>query len=102
MINDHKQWLYKGSDGKIFERGEVIPEGWFDAPNAKEWNNMPVQPKMKNTMVWDDTPDVAPVELDAPVSDDAPEILYCAECDKEYKDKRWYDKHMAEKHGGAE
>lgn len=66
MINDHRQWLYKGKEGRIFEKGEEIPEGYFDAPNATEWDNPPDQPVMKNVAVWEE-PTLS--------SDDAPEYV---------------------------
>lgn len=31
----HRQWLYKGEEGKIFKEGESIPAGYTDAPKAK-------------------------------------------------------------------
>jgi hypothetical protein len=44
LINDHRQHLYNGdiNSGKTFEKGEVIPEGYFDRPNATEWDNKPL------------------------------------------------------------
>ena len=47
LINDHKQWLYKGDSktGKIFEAGDEIPDGWVDRPNSDTWDNKPVQPE---------------------------------------------------------
>jgi hypothetical protein len=44
LINDHRQHLYNGdiNSGRTFEKGEVIPEGYFDRPNATEWDNKPL------------------------------------------------------------
>ena len=33
MINDHRQFLYKDGEARIFEVGEEITEGWVDSPN---------------------------------------------------------------------
>lgn len=30
----HRQWLYKGDDAKLFEKGETIPAGYTDKPKA--------------------------------------------------------------------
>lgn len=88
MLNDHKQWLYNGGvdTGRIFEEGEEIPSGWVDRPGKKEWDNPPVQP-------------VVDLVEETMVADESPAVMYCAECDKEYKDEYWYIKHMMEKHG---
>lgn len=34
MKNDHRQWLYSKEcpEGRIFEEGEEVPEGFFDTP----------------------------------------------------------------------
>lgn len=34
MINSHRQWLYSKEfpKGKIFEKDEEVPSGWFDTP----------------------------------------------------------------------
>jgi hypothetical protein len=101
MKNDHRQWLYKGSDGRIFEKGEDIPEGYFDSPNATEWDNMPAQPKMKEMPVWEDTEEI--------VADDGqpepPEWyeedgkFYCNLCDHApYSREDWFADHMLKKH----
>jgi hypothetical protein len=44
LINDHRQHLYNGdiNSGRTFEKGEVIPEGYFDRPNATKWDNKPL------------------------------------------------------------
>jgi hypothetical protein len=44
LINDHRQHLYNGdiNSGRTFKKGEVIPEGYFDRPNATEWDNKPL------------------------------------------------------------
>lgn len=93
MINDHRQWLYKkDEEARLFEAGEKIPYGWYDSPDPIHAHEMWGDDEL------DEVPDVELPEIDEPVSDDAPEGMYCAECDKEYKDEYWYSKHMLEKH----
>lgn len=43
MINDHRRFLYQDGveTGRIFEKGEEIPEGWTDLPDSGEWDNPP-------------------------------------------------------------
>ena len=95
MINDHRQWLYKNKKGRIFEAGEEIPEGWVDhRGDSDKWQHPPEGFEEVEEVVFCDD-----LEFTEPVSDDAPEVYYCEECDKEYKDFFWYSKHMSEKHG---
>lgn len=110
LINDHRQFLYNGGvdTGRIFERGEEIPDGWYDAPNATEWDNKPVQPEMKMAMVWTDAdgkeeieeiePEESETEKEAQEDPDEPQSLYCKKCDKEYKDPMWFKRHMKNEH----
>jgi hypothetical protein len=113
LLNDHRQWLYKGKDGRIFEKGEEIPEGYFDSPWADKWDNKPVQPKMKEMPVWGDTDEVVDesdgvaetLALDDPVPDDAPSWFeedgkyHCNLCDHApYSREDWFADHMLKKH----
>lgn len=92
MINDHRQWLYKGEKGRIFELGEEIPNGWYDVPNATCWSYAVAAEPEEDAEDELDSRDLDP--------DDAEEDEYfCAECGMRYKEKFWYDKHMKEKHG---
>lgn len=79
LINDHDQFLYKGDveTGQLFKKGEPIPEGWFDAPNATEWDNVPLppdqwpveqQPEPEPTPIISEPNYVEPEGRDAPIS----------------------------------
>jgi len=33
-VATHRMWLYKGAEAKLFNKGDVIPAGYKDAPKA--------------------------------------------------------------------
>jgi len=81
ILNDHRQWLYhRDGEGRIFEEGEPITEGWYDNPN----------PEIGEAMWGDHVDDDVPEQPEPP--------LRCDECDLTYKDPRWYARHMLKEH----
>lgn len=43
----HPTWMYQGQEARLFKAGEIVPEGWSDAPSqpyAAEGEDTPLAP----------------------------------------------------------
>lgn len=47
QTEDRRVWMYRGTEAKLFNSPEEVPEGWTDAPTEDAVEPQPEAPKRK-------------------------------------------------------